>query len=639
MSFFEELKRRHVFRVGIAYAIAGWLLIQVADVASESFGAPDWVMKFLITVVLLGFVVALVLAWAFELTPDGVKKAADVEGRRPARSAWRLEHIIIALLVVALSWLVYRQDPLPPADEAAAPISSRASGAGATTESASGPPAHSIPAPEAGASIAVLPFINMSDDPSQEYFSDGISEELLNVLSGVPGLRVSSRTSSFAFKGVNRNIREIAAILGVNHILEGSVRKAGEQVRITAQLIDTEKDEHIWSDTFDRRLDDIFAIQDEISSAIVQALREVLDMPESEMVNSRPATSNLDAFDLYLRAAGLQSVLSIETFHARVELLQQAVEADPGFGRAWVELAEALVSLPTWDHSLDMGEYAAKARRAAQEALAIDENDALAHLALAVVEVTEHDWPAWEQRLEKARELAAGKQAEELKVWTVAAEEWLGLGHLTRALEYADSGLRLRADDSFLHLIKGMALLDLGRREEALVHVEQAVLLGYAGGAGDQLWEYADQAHQQAIWTAATARYFQDHDHDLLHLLPQLKRVMFASDAEIELERRRFWQASREFGLSREDFLMPGPLWGYRLSADVLAALGEHETVADEYWGNSPFFWMWSPGLKRFRQSEEFNSRVRDSGMLDFWRVAGWPDLCRPLRDDDFECE
>jgi TolB-like protein len=199
------------------------------------------------------------------------------------------------------------------------------------------------------AAIAVLPFVNMSDDKSQEYFSDGISEELLNVLSPVEGLRVSSRTSSFAFKGVNRNIREIAAILGVNYIVEGSVRKAGNRVRITAQLIDTNADQHMWSDTFDRELIDIFTIQDEISRAIVSALREALGLAETTVVAVSEATQNMDAYDLYLQAKGLDTVMTTDSRKLKVEMLQQAVEKDPGFTRASISLANALMSLPnTW---------------------------------------------------------------------------------------------------------------------------------------------------------------------------------------------------------------------------------------------------------------------------------------------------
>ena len=239
MSFIAELKRRNVIKVAIAYVIVAWLLLQVADVMLPTFGSPAWVMRAFSFLLILCFPLALLFAWAFELTPDGVKREKDIDPTESIAHATgrKLDFVIIAVLVLAVGFLVVDRYSAPPA---------------------------SVSQQVVEKSIAVLPFVNMSDDAGNEYFSDGISEEILNSLAKVKDLKVAGRTSSFAFKGRNENLRTIGEALGVSHILEGSVRKAGAQVRITAQLVKADDGYHLWSQAYDRELTDIFAIQDEI---------------------------------------------------------------------------------------------------------------------------------------------------------------------------------------------------------------------------------------------------------------------------------------------------------------------------------------------------------------------------------------
>ena len=254
-NLFDELKRRNVFRVGMVYAIVGWLLVQVTSIAVPAFAMPGWVTTVVFYFVLVGFPVALLFAWAFELTPEGLRPTGEVDlnTSTTVQTGQKLNYLIAVALVLALGFIAYQNiGPKPDTDPTRTQIA------------------------ETQTSIAVLPFADLSPEGDQEYFSDGISEELLNVLVRIEGLRVASRTSAFAFKGGDRNIVEIANVLGVNHVLEGSVRKAGDRVWITAQLIDAETDTHMWSETYDRGLTDIFAIQDEIAGAIVAALRETL---------------------------------------------------------------------------------------------------------------------------------------------------------------------------------------------------------------------------------------------------------------------------------------------------------------------------------------------------------------------------
>lgn len=260
LGFIEELKRRNVFRVGIAYAVVSWLIIQVVGVALESFGSPPWVMKTLLVVLAAGLPFALIFAWAFELTPEGLKKEKDVDRSVSIThvTGRKLDYTIIGILIVALAYFAYDKFVLTGSENHFPK---------ATQDTSEAPNQNGSLTPP-GKTIAVLPFVNMSSDPEQEFFSDGISEEILNSLSKVKELQVAGRTSSFAFKGKNQDLRMIGETLGVGHILEGSVRKSGDQVRITAQLIQVDNGFHLWSETYDRKLDNVFAIQEDRKSVV-----------------------------------------------------------------------------------------------------------------------------------------------------------------------------------------------------------------------------------------------------------------------------------------------------------------------------------------------------------------------------------
>ena len=263
MSFFNELKRRNVFKVGIAYVVVAWLVAQVLQLVFESFGTPDWVMKTVLVLLATGLPFALFFAWAFEMTPEGLKRESEVDRSQSIthETGQKLNYTIIAVLVLALGYFAYDKFVLTSGRDAAL--------VEATTQAISEQVVTEEAPSESDKSIAVLPFVNMSSDEEQEYFSDGLSEELLNLLAKIPELRVAARTSSFSLKGKELQISEVGEILKVAHVLEGSVRKAGNQVRITAQLIQAEDGYHLWSETYDRSLDNIFAIQDEIAAKVV----------------------------------------------------------------------------------------------------------------------------------------------------------------------------------------------------------------------------------------------------------------------------------------------------------------------------------------------------------------------------------
>jgi TolB-like protein/Tfp pilus assembly protein PilF len=319
MSFFNELKRRNVFRVGIAYAVASWLLLQLSDILVPLLNLPESAQRLVLLLLVIGFFPALIFAWAFEMTPDGIKKEKDVDRSQSitGQTGHKLDRSIIVVLLVAVVYFAWDN------------FSSTAPESVATPEVTPGP----APVEYTQKSIAVLPFTNMSEDASNEYFSDGISEEILNSLAKVTELKVAGRTSSFAFKGRNEDLRLIGETLGVSHILEGSVRKAGNKVRITAQLIKVDDGFHLWSDTYDRELTDIFAIQDEIAGAILEQLKATL--LDGQSIATTPVDTR--AYELYLLARQRIYTRNRMQLESALELLDEALEIDPGFAPAWAQ--------------------------------------------------------------------------------------------------------------------------------------------------------------------------------------------------------------------------------------------------------------------------------------------------------------
>jgi TolB-like protein len=319
---FDELKRRNVFRVAIAYLVATWLVLQVADLVLENIGAPDWVMQVFMLIFALGFPLAIIFSWAYELTPEGLKREKDVDRSRSVtrQTGRKLNQVTIGLLLVVVSLVVVERTILPRGD---------------------------VPTPAGTAditdkSIAVLAFEDLSEEGDQEYFADGLSEELLNVLAQVSDLQVAGRTSSFAFKGQNKDLREIGEILRVAHILEGSVRKSGSRIRVTAQLINAETGFHLFSESYDRNLDDIFAVQDELAEKISVAL-------QSELIGAvaiaEASPTEIAAYDLYLEARQKIHSRDRGPMEDAVELLDQALVLDPDYVPALTQKALAVYLL------------------------------------------------------------------------------------------------------------------------------------------------------------------------------------------------------------------------------------------------------------------------------------------------------
>src|SRR5512145_3059450 len=357
MAFFAELKRRRVGKVAIAYGAVAWGVTESASVVLPALRVPEWAVTFIVIFLLVGFPIAMVLAWIFDATPTGIQRTEPLPGDAPqSRVRMRAAFgVLVLLLMTGLGYLLYER------------------GFGR---------AH---AGEPHNSIAVLPFTNLSGDPARDYFSDGMSEELLNLLARIPGLKVASRTSSFAYKGRNVDIREVGQELGVETVLEGSVRQAGEQVRITAQLIDAETGFHLWSETYDRKLEDIFRVQDEIAAAIVDKLRiELAPQEQALAVRDKAPTQNVEAYELYLQGRAAWKRRGEDNLRKAIDLYQRALGLDPGFARAYAALASAYVVLP--GYTVEQGDEAQvlpMAETAARRALSIDPTIGEAHAVLA----------------------------------------------------------------------------------------------------------------------------------------------------------------------------------------------------------------------------------------------------------------
>ncbi len=449
--FFAELKRRRVFRVIAMYTVVAFAIIEAADAVFPRMAMPDWTVTLVVRLALFGFPVAVVLAWVFDITPEGVQRTAQAAPGElakilsaPASKRWPMG--VLALLgmtaLLAGSWYVGRQSaPVPAASPAAGPVA---------------------------ASIAVLPFVNMSSDPEQEYFSDGISEELLNLLATIPELQVAARTSSFSFKGQTLEIPEIARRLNVAHILEGSVRTDGNEVRITAQLIDASSDMHVWSKTWDRSLDDIFKIQDEIAAEVVAQLKVTLLGTALAVQETDP-----EAYALFLQARQLGRQGTAQGIEQSIALYQQALEIDPDYAAAWTDLArdygrQANFGLRPLDEGFRM------AREAVNRALAIDPMYAEAYALLGRISVAyDDDLAAAARYIERALDLDPSNPYILGRAVLLARE----LDRLDEAVALGEYAVTRDPVNAIGHSNLGLVYRYAGRLDEAIASTRTALSL------------------------------------------------------------------------------------------------------------------------------------------------------------------
>ena len=614
MSFLAELKRRNVIRVALFYIVSAWLLVQVAETVLPLFEVPDGVLRGFVILLALGFLPALVFAWVFEWTPDGIRLDSEAQ-QTPgggSRSSNKLNWATLVVALVAIGFLLLDRTLLQP------PSPSVVATAPAPPTVAAG----SLAPTAANASIAVLPFADLSPTGDQAYFSDGIAEEILNALTRVEGLDVASRTSAFQFKGRDVGIPEIARTLGVRHVLEGSVRKAGDSLRITAQLIDASNDRHLWSQNFDRALtaENVFQIQDEIAAAITQALGVAMKLGGERLVSAAGATDDIDAYALYLEARTL--------FHQRKgldradQLLGRALEQDPSFARAW-ELRAPIPTLAIGYGESSESQAAAEARtyEYANRALALNPQSALALATLG-------------------------------KLLAEEGEFLRGFADWAQALDYFEQAIAADPNNASAYLWRGNALDSLGFVEEGLAAYEHCVALEpmYLPCVNNRPFNMVALGR----FDDALARYRHDLAAGLSRfnfgLIPLWVHIgsdlMFMAAANLPDVLQGFprlaelYAAHRDPGGDHSALLvdalryMPTTITdgGGTIIDLLLVPLGREET-------HRLSAQVWSPSFQRFRQTEAFKQMIVGTGTLTYWREHRFPPLCRPVGADDFACD
>ena len=446
-SFFAELKRRNVYKVAIAYIVGGWALSQGIAQVFPVFDIPNWVIRLIVLLIIIGLPIALVLAWMFELTPQGIKRTEDVDlvaaAQQPKKRTWIFVVIIGALVSIGLFFLgrysaSTRQSELP-----------------------------DLPTK----SIAVLPFDNLSEDKGNAYFAEGVQDEILTRLAKVADLKVISRTSTQHFKSAPDNLPQIAKQLGVAHILEGSVQKANDQVRVNVQLINALTDAHLWADTYDRKLTDIFAVESEIAKSIADALQAKLSRAAEHVLASRP-TENPEAHELYLKGRYFWNRRTGANLQKAVEYFEQAIAKDPKYALAYSGLADCHVLLPVYP---ELGTYPRdempKALAAAHKAVELDDSLAEAHTSLA---------RALASDLQLSAAMSEFKRAIELNPSYATAHQWFGeclqsqgrveegLAELKRAQEVDPLSLVNNA-------LVGFALDTVGKSNEAIAQLRRTI--------------------------------------------------------------------------------------------------------------------------------------------------------------------
>ena len=460
-NFFSELKRRNVYKVAVAYAVVAWLTIQAASIFLPAFNAPQWAMQIIILILVIGFPIALAFSWAFEITPEGIKLESEIEPNKSIarRTGRKIVAVTTALAVVAAGLFVYQ-----------------------LVRSRSSTPASAPSAIITSKSIAILPFDNLSDDKSNAYFTEGVQDEILTRLAKVADLKVIARTSTQRFKSAPENLPDIARQLGVANILEGSVQKVGDQVRVNVQLISAMTNAHLWADIYDRKLTDIFAVESDIAKSIADTLRAKLSSSAEHVLASRP-TENPEAHELYLKGRYFWNRRTGANLQKAAEYFEQAIAKDPKYALAYSGLADCHVLLPAYaDLGSNPRDELPKALEAAQKAVEFDDTLAEAHTSLA---------RALASNLQLSAAMSEFKRAIELNLSYATAHQWFGEclqseGRVEEALAELKRAQELDPLSLIINSVLGFAFDTVGKSDEAITQLRKTIEMdpNFANGHG-----------------------------------------------------------------------------------------------------------------------------------------------------------
>jgi TolB-like protein/Tfp pilus assembly protein PilF len=596
MNFIAELKRRNVFRVGIAYIVGGWLLLQLTDVLSELLDLPDVVGRVIVLVVAIGLPVALFFAWAFEMTPEGVKLEKEVDRSQSItpNTGRKLNNTILIMMALAIGYLLF--DKLSgPAQPGSEPFSQQNSSQTTETDEKRALTSVEANSGDKSKSIAVLPFTNRSPNADDAYFTDGIHDDLLTQLAKIDAFSVISRTSVMEYRETTKNLKQIGEELGVGNIMEGAVQRSGNRVRINVQLIDAGSDEHLWAEVYDRELttENLFDIQSEIARAIAAALKATLTDNEIAQVSDVP-TNNVSAYELYLQGKRFALGETDIGFDTAIELYREALKLDPNFKLAWIGLAQAYIN-NFWNYGGDIADRE-NARKSIDMAKAIDPDFGELYMA----EGFYHYWGLLDYdtaliNLDKAIALMPGNA--ETHMWKGWASRRAGLWE--QALESMQTAIRLNPRVVINLIETGQTLGYLGRYDEAMTLVEKAYEVD-----PDSFWAKSYLATTSLLVDGDTQRartllVGAQHTKDYNFLYAYWETQMLAGDFVKALEFVKSWPDEVEVNLNFFDLREI-------LTAETLLAMGrESDAKAKAVEGLARLEKMKQEGLDDFRVSEQ----------------------------------
>jgi TolB-like protein len=629
MSFITELRRRNVFKVGLAYVVSAWVLLQVVDLVLENISAPEWVMQVFMLALAIGFPLALLFAWAFEMTPEGIKLEKDVDKSQSIteQTGQRLmRNTAIALGIAVILLLVDKfqgPEPAPPEPAATAvPAEKTITAEPATVEQE--------------VSIAVLPFVDMSPEGDQAYFADGISEEILNVLVKTHSLKVAGRTSSFQFRGRNEDLRTIGEQLGVEHILEGSIRKANNRIRITAQLVKAQDGFHLWSETYDRELTDIFAIQDEIARSITEALALELNLTGEQPTLATVSTGNMEAYDHYLEAKGL--IARRLDFQRAINLLNEAIQLDPDFAPAWAASAQAH-SLAIYYLTVNSEEFKNTAETMARRALEIDPDLATAYSVLGDVYRDRFEWA-------KARENylhALALNPDDSEANEQYAQMLWRISYFDEALKYSSRAIDLDPLSWVNLTVHASLRYATGDRNGGWEDIQRALKTGgrnkffplrhavnMAISNGDL--ENAIELMKELSVSETVNNFYPGTKAQIQQIIPLL---MSGEDTLTFLKQNIEAQVSEGNNANWATDLFWAAYYG---DYDLAEVIFDRGTAYDERVGVLDTTWFNYPIINPLRNSAVYKRLIRKINLDVFWRESGFPVNCRPIGEDDFAC-